>query len=279
MRDFDPTASEFITSGYIADSRPGGKLFDPGTAMASAQIGSSLLGANAASDAADTQAAAADRATALKKEIFDLQRADQEPFRQAGLTAQNRLLDLLGLSNNTGAQGYGSLMRDFGMEDFKADPGYAFRLSEGQKALERGTAARGGLGGGRYMKDLTRFGQDNASQEYGNAFNRFQANRANKLNPLQAFIGQGQSATNAIGNAAGQYGASAGGNMIGAGNAQAAGRIGAANAITGGISQYQNSQFNNRLLGMLQRPGSGGYGGYGGTGNMPDYFDGTQTVY
>ena len=239
---------------------------------AALQIGSSLLGADAASSAAETQADSANRATELQKQIFDQQRADQEPFRQAGLTAQNRLLDMLGLSGNTGAQGYGSLMRDFGMQDFQADPGYAFRLSEGQKALERGTAARGGLGGGRYLKDLTRFGQDMASQEYGNAFNRFQANRANKLNPLQAFIGQGQSATNAIGNAAGQYGANAGANMIGAGNAQAAGRVGVANAFNSGLSQYQNNQFQNQLLGMMRRPSTPGYGfGTGSNFGNEDY--------
>lgn len=225
------------------------------------EIIGALIGANAAESAAQTQADSANRATALQKEIFDLQRADQEPFRLGGLNAQNRLLDMLGLSANTNVPGYGSLMRDFGMDDFKADPGYGFRVSEGQKAIERGTAARGGLGGGRYMKDLTRFGQDMGSQEYGNAFNRFQANRSNKLNPLQAFVGQGQSATNAIGNAAGQYGQSAGNNIIGAGNAQAAGRIGSANAISGGISQYQNNQFNNQLMNFLKRPSSGGYGG------------------
>jgi len=229
---------------------------------------SGLFGSEASSSAADTQAAAADRATALQKEIFDQQRADQEPFRLAGLNAQNRLLDMFGLSANTNVPGYGSLMRDFGMEDFQKDPGYGFRVSEGQRAIERGTAAGGRLGSGRYMKDLTRFGQDMGSQEYGNAFNRFQANRSNKLNPLQAFVRQGQSATNAIGNAAGQYGQSAGANMIGAGNAQAAGRIGSANAISGGISQYQNNQFNNQLMNFLKRPASGGYGGGGGFGGV-----------
>lgn len=231
---------------------------------AALQIGSSLLGSNAASDAADTQADSANRATELQKQIFDQQRADQEPFRQAGLTAQNRLLDMLGLSGNTGAQGYGSLMRDFGMEDFKADPGYGFRLSEGQKALERGTAARGGLGGGRYLKDITRFGQDMGSQEYGNAFNRFQANRSNKLNPLQAFVGQGQSATNAIGNAAGQYGMNAGNNMTSAGAAQAAGIMGRANALTGGASQYLNNRNSQNMLSTIMNRGGFNNGGYGG---------------
>ena len=62
--------------------------------------------------------------------------------------------------------------------NFQADPGYGFRLSEGMKALERSAAARGGLMSGGTGKALQRYGQDLASQEYGNAFQRFQQARA-----------------------------------------------------------------------------------------------------
>jgi hypothetical protein len=62
--------------------------------------------------------------------------------------------------------------------NFEADPGYGFRLSEGLKALERSAAARGGLMSGGAGKALQRYGQDLASQEYGNAFQRFQQDRA-----------------------------------------------------------------------------------------------------
>ena len=62
--------------------------------------------------------------------------------------------------------------------NFQADPGYGFRLSEGMKALERSAAARGGLMSGGTGKALQRYGQDLASQEYGNAFQRFQQDRA-----------------------------------------------------------------------------------------------------
>lgn len=60
----------------------------------------------------------------------------------------------------------------FGANDFQADPGYAFRLSEGQRGLDRQAAARGGLISGSALKAASRYGQDMASQEYGNAFNR-----------------------------------------------------------------------------------------------------------
>jgi len=71
------------------------------------------------------------------------------------------------------------------MADFQADPGYAFRMTEGLKALDRQAAARGGLISGAALKASQGYGQDLASQEYMNAFNRFQTNRTNLLNPLQ----------------------------------------------------------------------------------------------
>jgi hypothetical protein len=135
-------------------------------------------------------------------------------------------------------------------------------MSEGMKALERSAAARGGLLSGATLKGTQRFGQDLASQEYQNAFNRFQAERAGTLNPFQALAGTAQSGANVLGQQAGQYGSNvsnilgaygsaAQGNIIGAGNAQAAGQMGVANAIAGGLGQgvnfYQNQQLLNRL--------------------------------
>jgi len=219
--------------------------------------------ADAATNAANVQAQSAREAQALKKQMFDQQMAGQEPFRQAGLTSQNRLMEYLGLGGNAGAAGYGKYGRDFGMSDFQSDPGYAFRLGEGQKALERSAAARGGLISGGALKAATRYGQDMGSQEYQNAFQRYQTNRSNQLQPLGNLMAMGQSAASNQGSAAGDYG-SAGANLItgagnaaaggitGAGNAQAAGYMGMANTLAGGIntaaSGYQNQQnFNNWL--------------------------------
>lgn len=52
------------------------------------------------------------------------------------------------------------------------DQGFQFRLNEGQKALERSAASKGTLLTGGTAKALQRFGQDMASQEYGNVYNR-----------------------------------------------------------------------------------------------------------
>jgi hypothetical protein len=96
------------------------------------------------------------------------------------------------------------------MKQFQADPGYAFRLGEGQKALERSAAARGGLISGGALKAATRYGQDMGSQEYQNAFNRYGTERERMLGPLQSLAGVGQSTSNYLGNAGQSYGTSAG---------------------------------------------------------------------
>jgi hypothetical protein len=219
---------------------------------------SGLVGSNAAGKAAQAQADAANAASAnsltasresnaLQKQMFDKQVALQEPFRQAGLTGQNRLMDILGLSGNTGAQGYGSANEKFGDKPFTQDPSYQWRLQQGQQALERSAAARGGLLSGRAAKDTTAYAQGAASQEYGNAFNRFQTERANTLNPLQSLSGMAQTASGAMSNAADNYGSNVGNNitntanqvgqnMQGAGNARASGYMGQANALSGAVS-------------------------------------------
>jgi hypothetical protein len=244
------------------------------SAVATAIVGTAVVGAYASSQASKAQQSAANRATdvaaqtadqqaQVQREIFEKQTELQAPFREAGLAGQNRLMELLGIGGAKGAQGYGKYATaEFTPAKFQADPGYAFRMSEGMKALERSAAARGGLLSGATLKGTQRFGQDLASQEYQNAFNRYQAERTGTLNPYQALAGTAQSGANVLGQQAGQYGANvsnilgsygsaAQGNIIGAGNAQASGYMGAANAIGGGVGQginfYQNQQLLNRL--------------------------------
>lgn len=206
--------------------------------------GATVLGAanssRASRRAARAQTDAAAESSRLQREMFDRQVALQEPFRQGGLTAQNRLLEYLGIGGNASADGYGRYARDFGMQDFQTDPGYAFRLAEGNKALERSAASRGLQLSGSMLKGLTRFNQGEASQEYQNAFNRYQVNRANQINPLQSLLGAGQSSANVLTGAAGQLGSNLGENALQAGNARASGYIGSANAFTNAINQGMN---------------------------------------
>lgn len=232
--------------------------------LPAALIGSSLLGASSSRSAAKAQASAADRAAELQQQQFERQVELQAPFREAGLRALTKL---------EGAADY----TPFGMQQFQADPGYGFRMSEGMKALERSAAARGGLMGGATGKALQRFGQEMGSQEYQNAFNRYQAERSARLNPLQSLAGVGQTSTNALG-AAGQNYASGMGEALGAGaQARASGYMGMANAVSGGLGQYMNYQQSQAQNSLLQQAldrnrGYGmGYTSEEGFANTPSY--------
>ena len=166
--------------------------------------------AAASTRAAEMQRDAQREALALQARMYDEAVARQQPYYQAGT---NALAQMQGRTNAmpeafqyggeipqfayggqqpaafqyTGQQPtfeYGGQQPEafkFTAENFQADPGYAFRLSEGLKALERSAAARGGLLSGGTGKALTRFGQEMGSQEfqnaYGRAFNEYGAAR------------------------------------------------------------------------------------------------------
>jgi hypothetical protein len=223
------------------------------------QVAGGVYGANQAGKAADTQAQSAQDAIGLQREQFNRLLELNEPFRQGGLAGQGALMTALGLADGPDK---GWAMRDFGMSNFQADPGYQFRMDEGAKALERSAAARGGLLSGRAAKEMERFAQGTASNEFDRSYGRFQTNRTNRLNPLQSLAGVGQSVSQNMGQAGMNFGNSAADLITGAGNAKAAGQVGKANAITGAIGQgysmYQNSQQadqNNALMNALLRRG------------------------
>jgi hypothetical protein len=219
--------------------------------LAGSNIIGGLYSGNAARSAAESQMQAANQANELAYRIYQQNRADQMPFMASGAAALEGVMG--------GLQPGGRFTREFSPEDLARgqDPGYAFRMAEGMKALERSAASRGGLLSGATMKGIQRYGQDMASQEYQNAFNRFQINRGNQLNPLLSIAGLGQTSTGQAGQQGTNYANQAMGNITGAGNAQAAGQIGQANALTSGIAGglgqginfYQNQQILNRLLG------------------------------
>lgn len=231
--------------------------------IAAAVVGSSLIGSSAAKSAASTQADAANRAADLQMKQFERQVELQEPWRQAGITALNKLTPL--------ATEY----TPFGMQQFQQDPGYAFRMQEGMKALERSAAARGGLLSGGMLKGAQQYGQGLASQEYMNAFNRYQAERNARLNPLQSLAGIGQTATNQLGQAGQTMAGNVGQAMGAAAQARASGYVGGANALSQGLGTYLNYQQGQNFLNAIRRPESevaaapiypGGYysQGYGG---------------
>ena len=216
--------------------------------------GAALLGgamqSRAAGKAAATSAAASDRASDVQREMFERNVELNAPFREAGINALNKLVPLTEYQN-------------FGMQQFQQDPGYNFRMSEGMKGLERSAAARGGLLSGGTLKGIQRFGQDLASQEFQNAFNRYGVERERRLAPLQSLAGVGQTTSRELG-AAGTGFANTMGN-IGMNQANVQGNATMARASAYGDTLNQLS----RLYGGMNfgRPaGGGGFTDVGGVG-------------
>jgi len=321
-----------------------------------AAIGGAVIAADAAGNAADAQKDAANQTNATNRAVSRQQMELQEPFREAGVLGNNRLMHLLGLQSegdtaalssafdsiyrqeraaadaahrasrgfgfddapawaqaelsawdeqiraeakkraqqqvkaNSGGStptdgDYGSLLKKFGMEDFQADPGYQFRMDEGMRGVEGSAAARGGLLSGAAQKAIQKYGQGLASQEYGNAYSRFENDKTNTHNKLLSLIQAGQGSANQMTNTAGQF-AQNNASALGAyGNASAAGSIGTANAWGNGLGQaaniYQENQLikqnqanfdrQNELYRMIRNPGAGsGSSWYTGNSGMAD---------
>ena len=57
-------------------------------------------------------------------------------------------------------------------DSIKQTGAYKFRLNQGQEALQRSMGAKGMLNSGNRLAELTRYGQDMASQEYDNQYGR-----------------------------------------------------------------------------------------------------------
>lgn len=239
------------------------------TWVATAVVSSAVIGASTARSAAKTQAGAAAQASDVQQQQYEQTRADQAPYREAGY---NALANLQRTAGNVPAA------FKFGDYEFKADPSYGFRLSEGQKALDRQAAARSGLISGGALKAAQRFGQEMGSLEFGNAYNRALTSygtdvaRENQLyNRQAALAGIGQTATNLVGTAGQNYATNVGNLMTGAGAATAAGQVGMSNALTGGLGTYLNYTQGNALLNALQRNQNMQLVNTGGYSNVPSY--------
>lgn len=186
-----------------------------------------ITGANQAAEGADkaanAQIQAAREANQLQKEMYDQNRADMAPWREAGMGTLSQLV--------AGLQPGGDFNRSFTMNDFQADPGYSFRQSEGQKSIDNSAAARGSSLSGATLKALNRFGQDTASNEYQNSYNRWNNDMSNRYNRLAGVSGTGQTATQNIANQGQQTAQTMGQNVTGAGNARASGYIAQGNTV------------------------------------------------
>lgn len=209
-----------------------------GTAVAG--VGGAIINSNATRSAAAAQSDAANAANATQMSQYNQTRADQAPWRDSGAAALGQLNQQLP-----------DLTRNFTMNDFQQDPGYAFRMQQGQQAIERSAAARGGLNSGATLKALDAYGQNQGAQEYQNAYNRFNNDQSNRFNKLSSVAGLGQTANNQINSAGMNATNNISQNTIGAANASGAAQVAGANSINNGIGQGMNTWMQSSMMNRM----------------------------
>jgi hypothetical protein len=226
-------------------------------AMVVGSVITGSMGAKAQRDAANTQAAAAGRAQDQLLAAGEEASQGYTPYTEAGKTA---------LSSITGQLPY--FQQQFTNQDLNSylDPGYQFRLGQGQRANMMGSNVTGGAVSGNALKSLQDYSQNFASGEFTNAFNRFQTQRTNIYNQLSDIAKTGLTAQQGTANALLGTGTNIASITSGLGNAQAASQIGQANAIGGAVqgvtnaaSYYGLNNMNNPAAMQAQLS----YGGYG----------------
>lgn len=161
--------------------------------------------------------------------------------------------------------GFGALSKPFTLQDFQTDPGYEFRKSEGEKAIQRGALARGMDSSSATMKTLSGFNQNLASDEFNTAYQRNMANKSQTFNLLSYLSGSGQNAAAVTGQAGVNTAAGVSQSIMAGGNAQAQGIMGGAsalsNAFQGGLGNMMYQQRYNQQMDMWKgvfSPATGG---------------------
>lgn len=206
---------------------------------ATASLTSGFLQSKASENASEAQQQTAREAQDISKEQFQTILGQEQPFLGVGTGAANQLADLLGTSGNTGAENYGSLAKSFTPQDYlnNQDPGYQFQLQQGQNALINRTATTGSALGGAALKSLINYNQDYAKTGYNDAFNRFQTQQNNVYQRLANIANLGQNAATLTGQTGTTLAGQQANAAMAAGNAQAAGYLGSANAWANSINK------------------------------------------
>jgi len=219
-----------------------------------ATAGATVYGANKSSKATAAASKAATDSTAannaLEREIYSQNKTALQPFMAQGAAYTGKVNDFL----QTNPFNY-----DPGQ--FQADPGYQFRLQQGNANLQQQNAATNTRLSGSAQKALLNYGQGMASQEYGNWWNRDQARIASENNVQQNYLGAltgqqqvGASAASALAGVGTNYA-----NNVSQNNQFAANQVGNAALVNG---NNQASLANNlattgaNLFGQISNRGS-----------------------
>lgn len=209
---------------------------------------SGYMQGEAAKNAADTISGGTRYAADINKQMFDITNENLRPYREAG---QLTLKDLLTQMPN--------LTKAYTPADFAQgiDPGYQFRLAQGQKALQNQTNMGGGLISGNALQGMQDYTQGQASQEFGNAFARNSATQTNIFNRLKSIADMGLGAAGTTADAATKTGESMGSAAIAGAQAQGAGQIGQAKAYGNTLTGMANYAALPYYMQQQQQPGYG----------------------
>lgn len=170
-------------------------------------------------------------------DVYAEQKKLLEPYTAAGMPATQNLA--------AGVAPGGDLVKPFDASTFDLykDPGYQWRVQQGNRAIEAGANASGTRFSGATLKALSAFNQESASQEFSAARNRAEQDQQNQYDRLMGVSNIGQNAASTEVAAGGTYGANLGrvqqataeqiaGLQTDLASAQAAGDVAKANTIT-----------------------------------------------
>jgi len=160
-------------------------------------VAQATIGAQAADSAGREGYNGAQNAMNQANSVYGTNSANFNPYIQSGNQA-NQMLQA-GMGQN------GSLGHAFTQSDFNADPAFNFDMSQGLKAISNSQSVRGGALSGGTQKALVNYGQQQASNEYQNAYNRFTANQNQNYNQLNGIAGRGLQATQGLGALGNEY--------------------------------------------------------------------------
>ncbi len=231
-----------------------------------ASVGSAVIGSDAATSAAQTQANAANNASAQQLAMFEQLRTSLQPFVNTGTAANSQLAALTG-TNAGGNPLTAPLTKPFQptMAQLAATPGYQFSLQQGLEATQNSYAAQGLGASGAAEKGAANYAEGLAGTTYQQQFGNYLAQNQQIYNMLGGLNSQGENAAAGVGNAGLGAATTAGGFSTSGAAASAAGTIGAANAISGGITGAGNAASTAALL-----SGSGLFGSPSSTVSQTD---------
>lgn len=214
-----------------------------------AGLAGSAISAGAASDAAQTQADAANNAAALQNKQWQQTQKNLQPYMDLGSSYINPLKDAL--ANPMLTQRFSAPSAS----DAAATPGYHFTLDQGLKSVQNSAAARGLGTSGAALKGAANYATGLADSTYNDVFNRalqtFNTNyssAANNANRLLCVVGNGQNAAATNGSLGANAVGNIGNTLTSGANAQAAGMVGSANALAGGMNSVANGAMTYGLL-------------------------------